>query len=659
MTESSPTQNLQLSNVGAASVAKLTGVIDESLHEDSFVGVTQPLVIDLQNVSRITSYGVRQWIRALKACTAPYVGFINVPECMITQFNIVGGFSGAGQLLSIFAPYVCTECGHGFQVLQDLRKDWVKVSAFMSSIAPCPACGKDAELDDNPESYYYFCSSSKQPSPPPEVQALLDGSASSGGGRTFKVNKHIVGTVTCFWITGELKDKTRFKNLADGIEGEVVVQAAGIETASDGGMTRFLEFLRSMPVDVYVVDLPGALIDMARPEIADAPHVHILAGTDATPTLIANYLAQFPEGPPNYVGGDSGSESVGGKYRILRKLGAGGMAEVFLAQLDGPGGFEKKLVLKRILPNLLGDPSFVRMFLQEARLAARISHVNVVQIFEVGHSANEFFIAMEYVRGVDLRGLLKSAAKDKEFVPLGIALKLMADISSGLYAAHSNTDDAGRITPIIHRDISPHNILVSRDGIGKLTDFGIAKASDIQSMTPASTLKGKLSYMAPEQATGGEAARVDHRVDIFSAGVVMYQLLTHVHPFLRSGDAATLYALLDTTANPPSSIRPELTPEVDAIVAKALARNPENRYASARLLLTDIETYMGRHGMMTSAQDVAAWVEKQFSRMRARGDFVDADGITTPSGVKEPREATQQTKNVGSASKRRPPGGES
>ncbi|MBL9039185.1 MAG: serine/threonine protein kinase, partial [Archangium sp.] len=222
-----------------------------------------------------------------------------------------------------------------------------------------------------------------------------------------------------------------------------------------------------------------------------------------------------------------------GKYFLVRKLAEGGMAEIFLAKQLGVEGFEKNVVVKRMLAHLSGRPDFVTMFLDEARLAASLSHPNIVQILDLGFEAGCYFIAMEYLAGEDMSAIIRTCASRRSLVPLPIALRIVADAARGLHFAHTVTDANGRPMNIVHRDVSPSNVFVTYTGQVKVLDFGIARAESRVSTTKAGVVKGKYQYMSPEQAA---ALPVDGRSDVYSLGVCLYEAVTNTRPFARDTD---------------------------------------------------------------------------------------------------------------------------
>jgi serine/threonine-protein kinase len=284
------------------------------------------------------------------------------------------------------------------------------------------------------------------------------------------------------------------------------------------------------------------------------------------------------------------------------------MAEIFLAKQGSASfeGFERFIVIKRILPNLSENEDFVRMFLDEARLAAQLNHPNIVQIYDIGAVSGQYFIAMEYLSGRDCRRLMKKAAKRGELVPLHFALQVVHGVCEGLEYAHDRTDGSGRPLNVVHRDVSPQNVHVTHDGAVKLLDFGIAKASSQMMETRAGVLKGKYSYMSPEQATG---ARVDRRSDIFSLGILLFEMSTGRRLFKSENEMQTLRAVIEGNIPHPSSIIAGYPPDLDAIVMRALQRPLHDRYQTCRELQGDIEAFMASRGFPQTPARLGAYVK--------------------------------------------------
>jgi serine/threonine-protein kinase len=266
-----------------------------------------------------------------------------------------------------------------------------------------------------------------------------------------------------------------------------------------------------------------------------------------------------------------------GRYEVLGRLALGGMAEILLARLLGPSGFERPVVVKRILPHLALEPNFVSMFLDEARLAAQIQQRNVAQVHELGQDADNLYLVMEYLEGENVAGIIRrTIVAGRELDPV-ISAYVVAEACAGLHAAHELTDAAGRPLELVHRDVSPQNIFVTYQGVVKVLDFGIAKAADRSSHTEAGQLKGKFEYMSPEQCRGRP---VDRRSDIFALGIVLYEMVTRKRLFKREHRLATLEAVWREAVIPPSRIA-HCPPELERIIMKALEKAPEARYQTA------------------------------------------------------------------------------
>ncbi len=302
-----------------------------------------------------------------------------------------------------------------------------------------------------------------------------------------------------------------------------------------------------------------------------------------------------------------------GQYVLVRKLAEGGMAEIFLAKRLGADGFERNVVIKRMLPHLSALPDFVEMFRDEARLAARLVHPNVVQIHELGFTEDCYYICMEYLPGEDFSTTVRTASYRGEYVPVPLVLRVLADAARGLHYAHDFTDESGKPLNIVHRDISPSNLYVTYEGQVKVLDFGIAKAESRLAQTRTGVVKGKYVYMAPEQARGAE---VDRRSDVFSLGVSLYEALTHVRPFARDNDLAVLNALLDGDYQPPRALRPDLSPELEAVVLKAMAYEPADRYATAAEFAQDLEALLAREPVSPTGSTLAAYLRQSFGEER-------------------------------------------
>jgi hypothetical protein len=301
------------------------------------------------------------------------------------------------------------------------------------------------------------------------------------------------------------------------------------------------------------------------------------------------------------------------RYELIGEIASGGMATVYLARLSGVGGFQRLVAIKRLHPHLAGDPEFVEMFLDEARLAASIHHPQVVPIIEVGVSRAGYYLVMEYIEGATLAHLMGRAAATGTRLPRAIVVRNILDILAGLHAAHELLDVEGQLAGLVHRDVSPQNLLVGVDGTARITDFGVAKASARLSTTRAGKLKGKLAYMSPEQTEG---AVLDRRADIFAMGIVLWEALTGLRLFRADTEAATLARILNRPIPAVSAVCPDVPHAFDEVCAKALERPPANRYQTSADMADALERAARRaaatasyDSAIASARDVATYVQ--------------------------------------------------
>lgn len=295
-----------------------------------------------------------------------------------------------------------------------------------------------------------------------------------------------------------------------------------------------------------------------------------------------------------------------GRYQLIRKLAVGGMGQVFLARQQGPVGFEKLVVLKQLLPHLCEEQEFVNMFFDEARIAANLNHPNVAQIYDLGEVDGRHFIAMEYVYGASLKD---TQAKAQGKIPIGLLCRIVADAAAGLDHAHGARTPDGKPLGLIHRDVSPQNILIGFNGSVKLIDFGVAKAAGKITHTRTGVIRGKYPYMSPEQARGQD---LDRRSDVFALGTVFFEALTHSRLFKRQGEAATLRAVANARVPPPSSLTKGIPKPLDAIVLRALAKRREDRFSSAGEFQSAIEAFLSHQKLQATPQKLATYMDELF-----------------------------------------------
>jgi serine/threonine-protein kinase len=294
------------------------------------------------------------------------------------------------------------------------------------------------------------------------------------------------------------------------------------------------------------------------------------------------------------------------RYRVVEKLESGGMAEVFRAESEGLQGFRKQVAIKRVLPHLSSKKKFISMFLDEARLSAQLSHSNCVQVFDIGVGDNAFFIVMEFVDGANLKAIIEHIKKSGRDFPVEAAVYISLELCKGLAYAHELTDNNGIPLHIVHRDMSPPNVLVTKNGEVKIVDFGLAKANSQLEKSEPGIIKGKFSYLSPEAAMGQE---VDARTDVFAVGIILWELLGGQRLFLGDTDFQTVKKVQAANVPSISGINKRVPQELEKIINKSLARDPTQRYATARALGMDLSKFMFKFGVPVSTFDVSTLVQ--------------------------------------------------
>ncbi len=298
-----------------------------------------------------------------------------------------------------------------------------------------------------------------------------------------------------------------------------------------------------------------------------------------------------------------------GRYEILGHLATGGMARIYLAKAGGIGAFERYVVLKTILPDRATDQRFVTMFLDEARLAATLNHQNIAQVYEVDEADGNLFITMEYVHGENLRTILETTLRKGWTIPVELAVMIVSSAAAGLHHAHERKGKTGQPLNIVHRDVSPANIMVGYDGATKLLDFGIAKAEERSTKTQQGTIKGKYGYMSPEQCRGKP---IDRRSDIFALGIVLYEITTLRRAFRGNDDFDTMRRIVNGDLVPPSVAVPGYPRELEAIVLTAMARDPDFRFQSSQEMLEALDAFMVRAKLQGSPSTMARFMTQLF-----------------------------------------------
>ena len=304
-----------------------------------------------------------------------------------------------------------------------------------------------------------------------------------------------------------------------------------------------------------------------------------------------------------------------GKYLLLDRIAIGGMAEIFRAKTSGAARFEKIIAIKRIHPNMSDDKDFIKMFIDEAKISGQLNHPNIAQIYELGRIEGHHFIAMEFIWGKDLLQILSKFKKQRAYMNPFQAAYIISKLCEGLDYAHKKKDAQGESIGIIHRDVSPQNILISYEGDIKIIDFGIAKARDRSSHTAAGVLKGKFGYMSPEQIRG---LPIDHRSDIFAIGTLLFEMLTSRPLFTGESDLTVLEKVRNVDIPKPREVNKEIPAEVERIILKALTRQVEDRYQHASEMQEDLERYIYTAQPVYTGKRLGTWMQKVFQMERDR-----------------------------------------
>jgi serine/threonine protein kinase len=388
----------------------------------------------------------------------------------------------------------------------------------------------------------------------------------------------------------------------------------------------------------------GAKVSITDPKIPAGPGLDLASvAENAIDEKTAEPLPAAPPPSPAASHEPSWRDDHFGPYELLDRVAVGGMAEVFKAKRAGVEGFEKVVALKRILPHLSENKEFLDMFVDEAKMVAGLAHPNIVQIFDLGRIEQSYYIAMEYVHGRDLRTIMRRARQKGLRMPLDLSLRVVSQVCAALEYAHRKKDERGRPMEIVHRDVSPQNILLSFEGDVKLVDFGIAKATTKASSTDRGALRGKLLYMSPEQAWGRP---IDRRSDVFSLGIVLYEMVTETKPFIGAGSELSILELVrQCVITPAREINPRVPEALDRVIMKALARDPAERYQDAGQMQRGLDRFL-RERPPVSARDLSRFLELLFDRSE-REESADARHRPPPPATPEPMPLDSLLKRFG------------
>lgn len=646
----SPTLRVtQIAGDASAAVVSLTGAIDEKFDSSMLSRVQAPItILHLDGVTRITSFGVRQWSEAMKNLPPQirHLYIVGASPSFIDQLNMVLNFGGRAEVITANGVFFCPKCDDERIASIDVFADQTNIAAGRLGDLRCNVCGGPLQLEDDPFAYFRFAVTYGAKSIDARALELL---AEAGlyrvreEGRPPDAAKLVHGDVTLLTLSGTLDQRFQPRRLASGIEGEVVFDLSAVEAADATGCERWSRLLGQLgnATQIVLVELPpplwqqaadgrfkieGTTLHSVRAEL-ECPACHTHSIVPLTPqafhgqsrkctncgraltlksdgALIERVLAaartsMVPISPAVdevisrrgelvaqarqevEESGRKGGAVSPTRYKLVKQLGQGGMGEILLAIQQSIGGFEKLVAVKKIRRDVLAEKHVAtELFLAEAKLAANLNHPNIVQIFEIGQQGGDLFIAMEYIHGADVRTMLRELMSRAETpaLPLEVVLYIGMKIASALHHAHVATDLAGKPLQIVHRDVSPSNVVIGFDGQVKLVDFGIAVVQTPPSENgERAPLIGKVSYMSPEQVSG---QALDGRSDVFSLGVVLYELITRKFLFRRDSDQHTTRSVWVDPLPPLKDYG--VPPFVEEVLARALERMRDKRWPNAQ-----------------------------------------------------------------------------
>ncbi|HEY0194069.1 MAG TPA: serine/threonine-protein kinase [Kofleriaceae bacterium] len=679
---------------GDAALITVAGLVDEHFAGFAAAGAladgTRILILDVSGMTRMTSFGVRQWLRSVdalpKSLTDLYL--LGCPTFFVDQLNMVLNFGGPSQILTVLAPFVCPVCDLESEQVIDVLAERAQLAKGAVPEKSCSKCGGKLVFDETPQSYFAFVAKYAATKIQPQAAQLLAQRGLYTAPATVaekppRIIKLVHGSVTYFRIIGTIGSMFRARPFLVGAEGEVVIDLAEVDWFDPLGLRewqRLLKTLAGQVPSITLVDVTestlmqsGTSFGLAR-NIAvssvlvpyrciscgrSTPHSHNLAtarwpvtfsqlvcpicGGQSRAEIPLDALAPLQKAstspPPASVklieqrqeilsravtdanvaqAGDHATAPIAdndyilGKYQIVRPLSAGGMAEVFLAKQTGIGGFEKPVALKRIQRQLLETRHLaIDMFLNEAKIAGRLTHPNIVQVLDVGEVGGALYLAMEYVRGKDLRDVLKKLRASRSLMSLGDACYVVREVAQALHHAYWSTDLDGRQLSVVHRDVSPHNVILSYDGSVKLLDFGVAMSSVTEHAE--TMIVGKWLYMSPEH-TRNEP--LDHRSDLFSLGVILYLLCTGKMPFAGSSPKDIVAKIRIGQYKPLQQMIGNIPDTLEHLVARLLAADPGDRPQTGLEVAAMLTEIMRTYGIESSPANIAYFVAQTFADER-------------------------------------------
>ncbi|CAN5128900.1 hypothetical protein BH11MYX1_BH11MYX1_45850 [soil metagenome] len=672
----------------AVAIVDISGLVDENFTGfGKFESYTKVVVIDASKIVRMTSFGVRQWLKAMDAMpkTVTDLYLLGCPTFFVDQLNMVLNFGGAAQILTVVAPYTCASCGQDSGEIVDVMFERAVLANGSAPEKTCSRCSAKLEFDETPESYFSFVSKYAAATIDPAAAQLLAlrglyvAAIDAPNERPPRIIKLVRGSVTYFRISGTIGATFRARPFLVGAEGEIVLDLADVvrfDPASQREWRRLLKSLSTHVTAITLVDVSDSFLAVAGDSVTTARNISVWstlvpyvcsgcqresresqrlqlmewpptfpdqvcstcgatmvstfsvepwlplrkAGTESPPAstklieqraeVLSRELtdANVAQAGENATVALSTDDTILGKYKIVRRLSAGGMAEVFLAKQIGIGGFEKPVALKRIQRQLLERRHLaIDMFLNEAKIAGRLIHPNIVQVLDVGEVAGALYLAMEYVRGKDLRDVTKQLQSTGAILPLGEICFIIREVAQALHHAYWSTDMSGARLSVVHRDVSPHNIIVSFEGAVKLLDFGVAMSSVTEQTE--SMVVGKWQYMSPEHTTNQS---LDHRSDLFSLGIVLYLLCANVLPFTGVNQRDIVRKIRAGEYTPIEQHVQNVPEGIKVLIAQMLAPNPEDRPQTGNEVAAVLTEIARSYGLERSPADVARFLAEMF-----------------------------------------------
>ncbi len=666
-------------------VVNITGLVDEQFAGFKIPSGVKSLVIAVTGMTRMTSFGVRQWLKAMEGLpkSISNLYLLGCPTFFVDQLNMVLNFGGNAQVLTVMAPYTCLSCGAESGEIIDVLAERATLAKGGGTEKECSRCGGKLEFDETPESYFSFVPKYAASSIDTTVAQVLVAhkiytAIDTSAEKPPRIIKLVHGAVTYFRIRGRIGSTFRARPFLVGAEGEVVIDLAEVDDFDPSGQREWRRLVKTLAAQVpavTLVDVSMSLLTNAGDSVALArsiavwsvlvPYTCVGCGRVSNDSFSLEGIAwplHFPPRicstcgaeqrahvPPELLtplqkastsvpaassklikqraeilsraltdanvaqAGDSASASLAtddtilGKYKIVQRLSSGGMAEVFLAKQVGIGGFEKPVALKRIQRQLLENRHLaIDMFLNEAKIAGRLTHPNIVQVLDVGEVNGALYLAMEYVHGKDVREFAKYYRETNSMMQLAPACYIVREVAQALHHAYWTTDMQGQRLSVVHRDVSPHNIIIAYDGSVKLLDFGVAMSAVTEQAE--SMVVGKWQYMSPEHTTN----QLDHRSDLFSLGVVMYLMLTGRMPFAGTDPKEIIRRIRSGQFKPVEQLVPQIPPQIARLVDRLLAPDPAQRPQTGQEVVAVLNEFSRTAGIELSASIASALISQLF-----------------------------------------------